>query len=102
MGLHLTAKQLTPLTALDALQALTIDEPTDVFITPEQLEDDLLTLTLLPRSRWQTLLNLDVIQVYKHYFGPLLYSYLSSNETSRRSHQKLQKRLLSFFPLCLA
>ena len=27
------------------------------------LDGDIVTLTLLPRSRWQTLLNLDVIQV---------------------------------------
>lgn len=52
------------LTALDALAALTVDDkPTDVFVTPPQLDGDLVTLTLLPRARWQTLLNLDVIQV---------------------------------------
>jgi U3 small nucleolar RNA-associated protein 21 len=55
--------QLTRRPALDALQALVVEEPTDVFITPDQLADDLVTLTLLPRARWQTLLNLDVIQV---------------------------------------
>jgi hypothetical protein len=55
--------QLTRPPALDALQALVVEEPTDVFITPDQLADDLVTLTLLPRARWQTLLNLDVIQV---------------------------------------
>lgn len=49
--------------ALQALQALTVvDAPDDVFATPTQLEGDLVTLTLLPRSRWQTLLNLEVIQ----------------------------------------
>ncbi|KAI0372915.1 Utp21-domain-containing protein [Pilatotrama ljubarskyi] len=49
--------------ALDALSALTVqDQPTDVFVTPPQLDGDLVTLTLLPRSRWQTLLNLEVIQ----------------------------------------
>ena len=35
----------------------------DVYSTPEQLGDELITLTLLPRSRWQTLLNLEVISV---------------------------------------
>lgn len=35
----------------------------DVFVTPPQLDGDLVTLTLLPRARWQTLLNLEVIQV---------------------------------------
>ncbi|THU85641.1 Utp21-domain-containing protein [Dendrothele bispora CBS 962.96] len=33
-----------------------------VFSTPPKLEGDLITLTLLPRSRWQTLLKLEVIQ----------------------------------------
>lgn len=49
--------------ALEALQSLTIEELPDVFATPSQLGGDLITLTLLPRSRWQTLLNLEVIQV---------------------------------------
>ncbi|KAI0086197.1 Utp21-domain-containing protein [Irpex rosettiformis] len=49
--------------ALEALSALTVDEtPKDVFTTPAQLDGDLVTLTLLPRARWQTLLNLEVIQ----------------------------------------
>ncbi|OJT09103.1 U3 small nucleolar RNA-associated protein 21 -like protein [Trametes pubescens] len=49
--------------ALEALSALTVQaQPTDVFVTPPQLDGDLVTLTLLPRSRWQTLLNLEVIQ----------------------------------------
>ena len=39
------------------------DAPVDVFSTPPQLDGELITLTLLPRSRWQTLLNLEVIQV---------------------------------------
>nr|GAT60083.1 predicted protein [Mycena chlorophos] len=49
--------------ALEALSALTVTEtPDDPFSTPSQLDGDLVTLTLLPRSRWQTLLNLEVIQ----------------------------------------
>ena len=53
--------------ALEALSALTVQEqPTDVFVTPPQLDGDLVTLTLLPRARWQTLLNLEVIQVRSH------------------------------------
>lgn len=49
--------------ALEALEALGMeDKPTDVFSTPSQLDGDLVTLTLLPRARWQTLLNLEVIQ----------------------------------------
>ena len=37
--------------------------PEDVFASPDQLAGELATLTLLPRSRWQTLLKLEVIQV---------------------------------------
>ncbi|KAF9053016.1 Utp21 specific WD40 associated putative domain-containing protein [Panaeolus papilionaceus] len=49
--------------ALEALEALKVsDTPADVFSTPPQLDGDLITLTLLPRSRWQTLLNLEVIE----------------------------------------
>ncbi|KAG6831361.1 hypothetical protein H0H87_005372 [Tephrocybe sp. NHM501043] len=49
--------------ALDALSALTTNNtPIDVFATPPQLDGELITLTLLPRARWQTLLNLEVIQ----------------------------------------
>jgi len=37
--------------------------PEDVFTSPDQLARELATLALLPRSRWQTLLKLEVIQV---------------------------------------
>ncbi|KAK1216377.1 rRNA-processing protein utp21 [Marasmius sp. AFHP31] len=49
---------------LEALVPLTVEDktPADVFSTPPRLDGDLITLTLLPRSRWQTLLNLEVIQ----------------------------------------
>ncbi|KAF5369178.1 hypothetical protein D9615_009977 [Tricholomella constricta] len=48
--------------AINALSALTVnDAPVDVFSTPPQLDGELITLTLLPRARWQTLLNLEVI-----------------------------------------
>ena len=52
------------LSALEALSALTVqDKDFDIYSTPTQLDEELITLTLLPRSKWQTLLNLDVIQV---------------------------------------
>jgi len=56
---------LTKVTALDGLSPLSLQNrpPADVFSTPPKLEGDLITLTLLPRSRWQTLLKLEVIQV---------------------------------------
>jgi len=49
---------------LAGLSALVDEKKTvDVFTTPTQLDGELVTLTLLPRARWQTLINLDVIQV---------------------------------------
>ncbi|KAI0273583.1 Utp21-domain-containing protein [Gloeopeniophorella convolvens] len=49
--------------ALDHLSILTAqDQSQDVFGSAPRLDSELVTLTLLPRSRWQTLLNLDVIQ----------------------------------------
>ncbi|KAF9265570.1 Utp21-domain-containing protein [Marasmius fiardii PR-910] len=50
---------------LDPLEPLTVDKTNstaDVFSTPPRLDGDLITLTLLPRSKWQTLLNIEVIQ----------------------------------------
>jgi U3 small nucleolar RNA-associated protein 21 len=41
-------------------------EPSDEMIeydSPEQLNEKLVTLSLLPESRWKNLLNLDVIKV---------------------------------------
>lgn len=34
----------------------------DIYTTPDQLTEELLTLSLVPRSRWQTLLNLETIK----------------------------------------
>ena len=48
---------------IEAFAALTVSDPTDVYATPTQLDEELMTLTFLPRSRWQTLLNIEVIQV---------------------------------------
>ncbi|KIM28873.1 hypothetical protein M408DRAFT_329296 [Serendipita vermifera MAFF 305830] len=47
--------------ALEGLTGLGVIESPDVFRIVPQLDGDLITLTLLPRARWQTLLNLDVI-----------------------------------------
>ncbi|KAH7102300.1 Utp21-domain-containing protein [Auriculariales sp. MPI-PUGE-AT-0066] len=47
--------------ALEALTSLTLQDSQAVFESPNQLADELVTLTLLPRAKWQTLLNLDVI-----------------------------------------
>jgi U3 small nucleolar RNA-associated protein 21 len=47
---------------LEGLEPIGAPEYTDIYTTPDQLADGLLTLSLLPRSRWQTLLNLDTIK----------------------------------------
>ncbi|KAI0934749.1 hypothetical protein AcV5_006491 [Taiwanofungus camphoratus] len=51
--------------ALDALSSLSLatqETSKDIFLAPPQLDGDLITLSLLPRSRWQTLLNFEIIQ----------------------------------------
>jgi len=48
---------------LEALASLSIPDKPSVFSTPAQLDSELITLTLLPRARWKTLLNLDIITV---------------------------------------
>lgn len=35
----------------------------DIYTTPDQLAENMMTLSLVPRSKWQTLLNLDTIRV---------------------------------------
>lgn len=39
------------------------DDSTGTYTTVDQLSNDMLTMSLVPRTRWQTLLNLDVIKV---------------------------------------
>ncbi|KAH9180505.1 Utp21-domain-containing protein [Lactarius sanguifluus] len=49
--------------ALRHLSSLTVhDQPQDIPGSVPDVDGEVVTLTLLPRSRWQTLLNLDVIQ----------------------------------------
>jgi U3 small nucleolar RNA-associated protein 21 len=47
---------------LDGIEPIGEPEFQDIYTTPEQLGEELLTLSLMPRSRWQTLLNLDIIR----------------------------------------
>lgn len=47
---------------LTELKAPTKWDDVQPYTTPDQLADELLTLSLMPRSRWQTLLNLDTIK----------------------------------------
>ena len=52
------------LAVLSHLSSLVVDDqPQDVFGSLPDIDGEVVTLTLLPRSRWQTLLNFDVIQV---------------------------------------
>lgn len=48
---------------LEAFEDVGAPQYKDIYTTPEQLSDGLMTLSLLPRSRWQTLLNLETIKV---------------------------------------
>ncbi|KAF9819788.1 hypothetical protein IEO21_01879 [Rhodonia placenta] len=51
--------------ALDALSSLALtgqEKSSDFFLAPPEFDGDLVTLSLMPRSRWQTLLNFEVIQ----------------------------------------
>lgn len=48
---------------IDGLEDVGAPEYREIYTTPDQLSDGLLTLSLIPRSRWQTLLNLDTIRV---------------------------------------
>lgn len=50
-------------TNLQELTASTMDDDHAFNPNTNQLSDELLTLSLVPRSRWQTLLNLDTIKV---------------------------------------
>ena len=58
-------------TVLEGLTSLGVIESPNVFRTAPRVDGDLITLTLLPRARWQTLLHLDVIAV-KPYLPYLL------------------------------
>ncbi|ORY24304.1 putative WD-repeat protein [Naematelia encephala] len=49
-------------TELQDLEPIGAPEEIDIYTTPEQLTEGLLTLSLMPRSRWQTLLNLETIK----------------------------------------
>lgn len=61
-------------------------------ITSEQLSKDMMTLSIVPKSRWQTLLNLDIIKVcILHLKKEFEISNIRSNETNPSNHPKLQR-----------
>ncbi|GAA6006013.1 rRNA-processing protein UTP21 [Rhodotorula paludigena] len=57
-----TVQGVTADASLSALTAPSRWEDIQPHTTPDQLADSLLTLSLMPRSRWQTLLNLETIK----------------------------------------
>lgn len=57
--------------ALEALASLALHDSQTVFDSPDQLHGELVTLTLLPRAKWQTLLNLEVIAVCSRHSLPV-------------------------------
>ncbi|KDQ12262.1 hypothetical protein BOTBODRAFT_189275 [Botryobasidium botryosum FD-172 SS1] len=48
---------------IEGLSEMQLGDSRGVYTTPDQLDGELVTLTLLPRSRWQTLLNLETIHL---------------------------------------
>ena len=57
-------------TELYGVEPIGAPDTNNVYTAPEQLTEGLLTLSLMPRSKWQTLLNLDTIRVSASSLGP--------------------------------
>lgn len=62
-------KMALPASATDELQASSesddvfpLDDDEPEFVSPDQLADDLITLSLVANSRWQNLLNIDLVK----------------------------------------
>lgn len=49
--------------AIEGIENVGAPEFTDIYTTPDQIDESLVTLSLIPRSRWQMLLNLETIKV---------------------------------------
>jgi U3 small nucleolar RNA-associated protein 21 len=77
---------------LDDLSALVVyDQPEDNFVSMLGLEGEVVTLTHLPRSRWQTLLNLDVIQVSCLPFSVFSYAFTHLGNQQRNKPKEPPK-----------
>lgn len=50
-------------TDLEGITPVGEPEYQDIYTTPDQIAEEMMTLSLVPRSKWQTLLNLDTIRV---------------------------------------
>lgn len=87
-----------PSSALEDLSALVVhDLSQDISSHMPDLGGEVVTLTHLPRSRWETLLNLDVIQVSFYIDFHFLHVHstrIISNETSQKSLRRLLRRRL--------
>ncbi|WVQ86757.1 hypothetical protein IAS59_000473 [Cryptococcus gattii] len=47
---------------IEGIEDVGAPEFTDIYTTPDQIDESLVTLSLIPRSRWQMLLNLETIK----------------------------------------
>ena len=61
--LALPSVQGTDDSALGDLQEIGAPEFADTYHTPDQLDESLMTLSLMPRTKWQMLLNLETIRL---------------------------------------
>lgn len=84
----------------DDEEHLADEEDDELFSSPEQLADSLVTLSLLPDSRWKNLLSLDAIKVLEGSFF-LHFKFRSSSslclnknsvETNRKRRPKCRNR----------
>lgn len=89
-------------------------EPSDEMIeynSPEQLSEELVTLSLLPESRWKNLLHLDVIKVifrvhtivsFKHtFFNHFFFNQRPLGEAVSQQTQWYLIACISFSMVCI-
>ncbi|CEQ42504.1 SPOSA6832_04318, partial [Sporobolomyces salmonicolor] len=109
-----TVQGLTSESSLSALAAPNRWEDIQPYTTPDQLASELLTLSLMPRSRWQTLLNLETIKQRNKpkeapkaperapFFLPTLpgvdnrFDFAASADSEKKATEKPEKRKLDF------
>jgi hypothetical protein len=81
-----------PFSALEDLSALVVNgRSQDISAPMPDLEGDVVTLTLLPRSRWQTLLNLDVIQVSFYKVLSVSYTFTQPGQLAKKQAKRAPK-----------
>ncbi|GAA5961254.1 hypothetical protein JCM21900_005583 [Sporobolomyces salmonicolor] len=109
-----TVQGLTSESSLSALAAPNRWEDIQPYTTPDQLASELLTLSLMPRSRWQTLLNLETIKQRNKpkeapkaperapFFLPTLpgvdnrFDFAASADSEKKATENPEKRKLDF------